>query len=223
MVHNNIKKIGIICGLKKEMNLVSLERDNIFCTQGYGSFSEDAAKDLLKKNVDIILNFGFVGSLTNKINNGDVILVKEVFNENKKKLTCDTSNSYFIEKLKKFNYIKSNLLTVQKLVNSNEDKCNLTKLFPNAKIVDMEAFFILNQLRKNKIPMISVKIVFDDLSFNLPRFLNKCIDKNGNLKFFNLTLELFKKPNRLLKLYQLRKYYVKSKKVLKDLIRVILT
>ena len=46
----------------------------------------------------------------------------------------------------------------------------------------MEAFYIKKELIKAKIPMISIKVVFDDLSYDIPLFIKDCIDENGNLK-----------------------------------------
>ena len=50
----------------------------------------------------------------------------------------------------------------------------------------MEAFYIKKELLKAKIPMISIKVIFDDLSFDIPLFIKDCINDNGELK-----IELF--------------------------------
>ena len=46
----------------------------------------------------------------------------------------------------------------------------------------MEAFYIKKELLKAKIPMISIKVIFDDLSFDIPPFIQDCINDNGDLK-----------------------------------------
>ena len=54
------KKIGFIFGLKREMKLVSQKNNNIICVYGYGKASKNAAKELIKFGVDIVINFGFL-------------------------------------------------------------------------------------------------------------------------------------------------------------------
>ena len=56
----------------------------------------------------------------------------------------------------------------------------------------MEAFYIKKELLKAKIPMISIKVIFDDLSFDIPLFIKDCINDYGNLKilfFYKVSIE----------------------------------
>ena len=81
------KKIGFIFGLKREMKLVSQKKDNIICVYGYGKASKSAAKELIKFGVDIVINFGFAGSISKNLKNGDIVFIDKLFNEKKEKLS----------------------------------------------------------------------------------------------------------------------------------------
>ena len=63
------KKIGFIFGLKREMKLVSHKNNNIICVYGYGKASKNATKKLIKFGVDIVINFGFAGSVSKSLKN----------------------------------------------------------------------------------------------------------------------------------------------------------
>ena len=82
----------------------------------------------------------------------------------------------------------------------------------------MEAFYIKKELIKAKIPMISIKVIFDDLSFDIPLFIKDCINDNGNLKIVPFFRKLVMNPLIIFDLFKLNTKFLKSKKVLKDLV-----
>ena len=177
------KKIGFIFGLKREMKLVSQKNNNIICVYGYGKASKNAAKELIKFGVDIVINFGFAGSISKSLKNGDIVFIDKLFNEEKEKLSTLKLDKDSLRNLENsFKFFNGNLLTVNKIVADKEEKLNLIKKFKSISVIDMEAFYIKKELIKAKIPMISIKVIFDDLSFDIPLFIKDCIDDNGNLK-----------------------------------------
>ena len=66
--------------------------------------------------------------------------------------------------------------------------------------------------------MISIKVIFDDLSFDIPLFMKDCIDVNGNLKIVPFFRKLVLNPLIIFDLLKLNTKFLKSKKVLKDLV-----
>ena len=82
----------------------------------------------------------------------------------------------------------------------------------------MEAFYIKKELLKAKIPMISLKVIFDDLSFDIPLFIQDCINDNGDLKKLLFFRKLALNPLIIFDLLKLNTKFLKSKKVLKDLV-----
>ena len=81
------KKIGFIFGLKREMKLVSYKNNNIVCVYGYGKASKNATRELIRLGVDIVFNFGFAGSISENLKNGDVVFINQIFNEKKERLS----------------------------------------------------------------------------------------------------------------------------------------
>ena len=214
-----IKKIGFIFGLKREMNLVSHKKNNIICVCGYGKGSKNATQELINFGVDIVINFGFAGSVSKNLKNGDIVFINKFFNEKKEKLSTLKFDKDLLRRLESsFKFFRGNLLTVNKIVADKKEKLNLVKKFKSISVIDMEAFYIKKELLKAKIPMMSIKVIFDDLSFDIPLFIQDCINDNGDLKRVTLFKKLVLNPLTIFDLMKLNFKFIKSKKVLKDLI-----
>ena len=214
-----IKKIGFIFGLKREMNLVSHKKNNIICVCGYGKGSKNATQELINFGVDIVINFGFAGSVSKNLKNGDIVFIDKFFNEKKEKLSTLKFDKDLLRRLESsFKFFRGNLLTVNKIVADKKEKLNLVKKFKSISVIDMEAFYIKKELLKAKIPMMSIKVIFDDLSFDIPLFIQDCINDNGDLKRVTLFKKLVLNPLTIFDLMKLNFKFIKSKKVLKDLI-----
>ena len=214
-----IKKIGFIFGLKKEMKLVSRTNNNKFCVYGYGKSSKEATKKLLKLGVDIVVNFGFVGSVSKSLKNGDIVLVNKILNEKNKRFPPSKFNQNFFKNLeKKIKFVKCNLLTVQKIVGDKKEKIKLVKKFKSISVIDMEAYYIKEELLKVRIPMLSFKVIFDDLSFDIPSYILDCINDRGELKTVHFVIRLISKPNRIFELMNVYFKFSKSRKALEALV-----
>ena len=214
-----IKKIGFIFGLKREMNLVSHKKNNIICVCGYGKGSKNATQELINFGVDIVINFGFAGSISKSLKNGDIVFIDKLFNEKKEKLSTLQFDKDLLRRLESsFKFFRGDLLTVNKIVAGKKEKLNLVKKFKSISVIDMEAFYIKKELLKARIPMMSIKVIFDDLSFDIPLFIQDCINDNGDLKRVTLFKKLVLNPLTIFDLMKLNFKFIKSKKVLKDLI-----
>ena len=212
-------KIGFIFGLRREAKLVLRKNDNIISVYGYGKASKYAARKLIKLGVDIVINFGFAGSITKSLKNGDIVFIDKLFNEEKEKISILKLDKGLLRNLENsFKFFNGNLLTVNKIVTDKEEKLNLIKKFKSISVIDMEAFYIKKELIKAKIPMISIKVIFDDLTFDIPLFIKDCINDNGNLKIVPFFRKLVLNPLIIFDLLKLNTKFLKSKKVLKDLV-----
>jgi len=213
------KKIGFIFGLKKEMKLVSATNSNKFCVYGYGRSSKKATKKLLKLGVDLVINFGFAGSVSKSLKNGDVVYINKILNEKNKKLPTSKFNNDFLKNLEKnLKFVKCNLLTVQKIVGDKKAKLKLVKKFESISVIDMEAYYIKEELLKVNIPMLTLKVIFDDLSFDIPYYILDCINEKGELKIFKFLIRLILKPKRIFELKNINFKFSNSKKVLEGLV-----
>ncbi len=213
------KKIGFIFGLKKEMKLVSNTNNNKFCVYGYGKSSREATKKLLKLGVDIVVNFGFAGSVSKSLKNGDIVFINKILNEKNKKLTSSKFDQDFFKNLeKKIKFVECNLLTVQKIVGDKREKLKLAKKFKSISVIDMEAYYIKEELLKVNIPMLSFKVIFDDLSFDIPSYVSDCVNNRGELKIVHFIIRLILKPKRIFELINVNFKFLRSKKALEGLV-----
>ena len=213
------KKIGFIFGLKKEMKLVSSYQNKKFCVYGYGKSSKEATQKLLELGVDIVINLGFAGSVSKTLKNGEVVFIKKILNEKNKKLHTSKFNKDLFRNLeKKLKFVECNLLTVQKVIVDKKEKLKLIKKFESISVIDMEAYYIREELLKANIPMASFKVIFDDLSFDIPSYIAECINNEGELKKINFLMQLILKPKRIFELLKINTKFSKSKKVLETLV-----
>ena len=101
MVFKEKLKIGIIVGLSSEKKAIPL-RDNLFIENGYGEKAYEAAKNVLKNNIDLIISFGLAGSLTKELKNSEIIIPSEVFDKKLKSIkTSLPFNSYLKKGLRR--------------------------------------------------------------------------------------------------------------------------
>ena len=114
--------------------------------------------------------------------------------------------------------MKCNLLTVQKIVGDKKAKLKLVKKFESISVIDMEAYYIKEELLKVNIPMLTLKVIFDDLSFDIPYYILDCINEKGELKIFKFLIRLILKPKRIFELKNINFKFSNSKKVLEGLV-----
>ena len=216
------KKIGFIFGLEREMKLFSSMSKKKYCVYGYGKSSKDATRKLLKLGVDVVINFGFVASISKKLKNGDIVLIDKIFNEKKEKLSTLKFDEDFLKNFKNnFNFVKCNLLTTQKIVKKKKDKLNLTKKFKSVSVIDMEAFYIKKELSKSNVPMISLKVIFDDLSFDIPSYILDSVNEKGEIRIVSFLNKLIADPKRVFDILELTARYYASERVLKGVINAL--
>ena len=216
------KKIGFIFGLEREMKLFSSMSKKKYCVYGYGKSSKDATRKLLKLGVDVVINFGFVASISKKLKNGDIVLIDKIFNEKKEKLSTLKFDEDFLKNFKNnFNFVKCNLLTTQKIVKRKKDKLNLTKKFKSVAVIDMEAFYIKKELSKSNVPMISLKVIFDELSFDIPSYILDSVNEKGEIRIVSFLNKLIANPKRVFDILELTARYYASERVLKGVINAL--
>ena len=169
-----------------------------------------------------MINFGFVASISKKLKNGDIVLIDKIFNEKKEKLSTLKFDEDFLKNFKNnFNFVKCNLLTTQKIVKKKKDKLNLTKKFKSVSVIDMEAFYIKKELSKSNVPMISLKVIFDDLSFDIPSYILDSVNEKGEIRIVSFLNKLIANPKRVFDILELTARYYASERVLKGVINAL--
>jgi len=217
-------RIGVVVGLEREKKLLKKFPDLII-GQGYGKNATQATKKVLSRKVDVILSFGFAGSLTKKIRNGDIVFPKKIYCEKgSSNKTSNKFSNYFLKKLKHLQIKRQNLLTVSKIIHGKKEKNHIfLKCKKKISLIDMESAIIQKQALIQKIPFLSARVIFDDISFNIPKFLTDSIDENGNLIIGILIRNLVKKPSRINDLITHLVKFNKAKKVLQNLFNNLFT
>ena len=86
----------------------------------------------------------------------------------------------------------------------------------------MEAFYLLKELKKKKKNFYSIKIVYDDLSFEIPTIFQNFLNDDGEFvlsKDFLITI--FKNPKLSIELINMGKKYFFCKRKLRYLFKKI--
>ena len=212
-------KIGIIVGLEREKKLLN-KTDFLIVEAGYNKNAIGASKKVLKNDVDVVVSFGLAGSIDNNLKNGEIIIPSFIVNHQKKKrFTSEKFNRLFISTLNIQQNFNQGLYTSNKIENLNT--LNKTNKIKNVSAVDMESFYILEESRNKKIPFCCIRVIFDDLNFNIPRFISKSIDEDGKVIFKKLIKGILKKPQNIGSLFVMFKYYLRAKTNLKKVSRAL--
>ena len=212
-------KIGIIVGLEREKKLLN-KTDFLIVEAGYNKNAIRATKKVLKNDVDVVVSFGLAGSIDKNLKNGEIIIPSFIVNHQKKKrFTSEKFNRLFISTLNIQQNFNQGLYTSNKIENLNT--LNKTNKIKNVSAVDMESFYILEESRNKKIPFCCIRVIFDDLNFNIPRFIGKLIDEDGKVIFKKLIKGILKKPQNIGSLFVMFKYYLRAKTNLKKVSRAL--
>ena len=103
-------------GLRREAKLVLHKNANIICVYGYGKASKNAAKELIKLGVDIVINFGFAGSISKSLKNGDIVFIEKILMKKKEKLSTLKFDKDLLRNLENnFKFFKAIYLLLIKL------------------------------------------------------------------------------------------------------------
>lgn len=211
------QKLLIIFGLKREYDIFSPTKnfDKIY------GFGKKALKNLKKLNlseIDTVVNIGYCGAIDSSIKSGDIIKIKNIVDEKGNKLKCVTKNKNNItKKIEELNLTELDLITTLTVKNLKE-KTELKKKYSNVSLVDMEAFHLLEELKKKKINFYSVKVVYDDLSFEIPTIFKSFIDEDGELIFCkDFLITIFRNPKFLIELIHMGMTYLICKRRLRYL------
>lgn len=212
---NKINSFGVIVGVKEELNIIN--KYNVLVKIGYGKVNARKVARELAKKVDCIVSFGFAGSLDPNLNNGHVIIPKNLVTyNNKQKLKLSQKYRLIIKKRINMTYLNENDLTsVDEIINDKKIKTQLFNKF-NVSSIDMESEAINNISREFQIPFIILRVIFDDTKFSIPEFIKKNTDHKGNVKYTKVLIDLVKEPFQIFEFFKLIKYYCVAKNKLRD-------
>ena len=213
---NKINSFGVIVGVKEELSVI--KKYNVLVKIGYGKLNARKVARELAKKVDCIVSFGFAGSVDPNLNNGHVIIPKNLVTyNNKQKLKLSQKYRLIIKKRLNMNYLNEDDLTsVDEIINDNKIKTRLLNKF-NVSSIDMESEAINNISREFQTPFIILRVIFDDTKFSIPEFIKKNTDHKGNVKYTKVLIDLIKEPLQIFQFFRLIRYYYVAKNKLRDI------
>ena len=211
------QKSLIIFGLKREYDTFSPTK-NFKKTYGFAKKSLSSLKAIDLSEIDTVINIGYCGAIDSSVKSGDIIRIKNIIDENGKKLRCNDSNkNSILKKIEKLNLKQLDLITTLRVKNLKE-KIELKKKYSNVSLVDMEAFYLLEELKRKKKNFYSIKIVYDDLSFEIPTIFQRFLNDDGELIFSkDFLIAILKNPKLAIELINMGKKYFFCKKRLRYL------
>ena len=206
---------GFIVGVKEEYN--ALKNTKYDVKIAYGAKNASKAAKILCKKVECIVSFGFAGSIDSKLTNGEIIIPKFLIDKNKKKKFLSSKHrSTILRKLSKQEVNEKGIISVDKIINENESKKRIYEKF-KASSIDMESDSIYKICCEKKIPLIIVRVIFDDLSFNIPNFIVKSTNSNGDISITSLLKFVSTSPKNFFILVRVYIYYLRAIRKLKEI------
>ncbi len=206
---------GFIVGVKEEYNVIKNLKYHVKIA--YGSKNSRKAAKMLCKKVKCVVSFGFAGSIDSELTNGEIIIPKFLINKRKKKVPL--SSKYRSTILKKLSHQKVNekgIVSVDKIINEKKEKEQIHRKF-KASSIDMESDSISKVCFDEKIPFIVVRVIFDDLSLNIPDYIVSNTDIDGNISIKSLIKFLLLNPEKIFNLIKVFIFYFVAKKKLKEI------
>ena len=208
---------GFIVGVKEEYN--ALKNTKYDVKIAYGAKKAKKAAKMLCKKVKCVVSFGFAGSVDSELNNGEIIVPKFIVDKRKRKKSL--SSKYRLQILHKLSNQKVNekgIISVDEILNEKKEKKKIFDKF-NASSVDMESDSIYKICFSQKIPFIILRVIFDDLSFNIPDFIIKNTNSDGNISINGLLKFILINPKKIFILFKVFIFYLRAKKKLKEILK----
>jgi adenosylhomocysteine nucleosidase len=191
---------------------------------GMGSHAEQATQYLLEHfQITALVSFGFGGALTANLAIGDLILCQNFYQsdhlDHQYSLASDPEllkTAVRVMHDKPVGWFVGDGLTVSKLVCYPGERAMWNKIY-NAKVVDMESFWIAEIAAQGKVPFLGVRAISDRYNERLPPF-DTFLDTEGKWLKYKTLRHFLSNPGDLKAIPLL---YVHSKKARRRLTKFI--
>ena len=214
---NKNDDFGFIVGVKEEYNVLKNSKYEV--KMAYGSEKAKKAAKILCSKVKCVVSFGFAGSVDSELKNGGIIVPKFIIDKSKKKKYL--SSKYRLQILDKLSNQKVNekgIISVDEIINEKKKKEKIFEKF-KASSVDMESDSIYKICFNQKIPFVILRVIFDDLSFNIPDFIIRNTNSEGDVSINGLLKFILINPEKIFILFKVFVFYLRAKKKLKEILK----
>ena len=218
-----MKKLGVIAALPAEAKCfqinklsfeapIEIEKNVFLCISGIGYKScLNAAKKLVKLNVDGLISWGIAGAISDSIKSGDVIIARSVINHKNIYSTSYEWQKKIISHFKNSSYkiFDGDIVSTEKICASFEEKM---KLFRKTKAlaIDMESAGIAEVAMAGNLDFIIIRAIADNADSNIPEAVIKNIDNFGRINIGKFLVFCLFHPTQIYETILLAKNYKKS-------------
>lgn len=204
--------LGVLVALQEELRAVepALSGMRAVCgLTGMGTSNARAgtAEFIEKHHPPLLVATGFAGGLRAGLAAGDVLIAASV------EMTCGERGSWsplpaLLEAaaaipVHGFQARQGRLVTVEKLISSTDEKARLAAEL-NADGVDMESGGILEAAAARGVPVLCVRAIVDDFSFELPLELGRLVLPDGRPRLLRIAGAVLARPGSIPGLLALR-------------------
>jgi adenosylhomocysteine nucleosidase len=155
--------------------------------------AQRVARTVLDWRPDVCISAGFAGGLNSAYRAGDVLVANNVRD--------GETQRTFASEPRIVNWVEDagarrigTLCTSAYMISSVEDKRRLGR---TADAVDMESFFILNEVHERGIPGVAIRAVSDAADERLPLDFTQVLDDRGRVRIAHLAREIARSPRRI--------------------------
>lgn len=163
-----------------------------------------------------VLLLGLCGSLSPRYGVGDIVIYQDCHYD-RTSLNCHPVAIALLQDSLSQKAFLGKSLTCDRVIFSTQEKVNLSKIY-RASAIDMESYAVLKTLSQMGIETGIVRVVSDDLRYNLPD-INPAIASDGSLNSFILAACMFKNPIAAMRLIR---GSLKGLKVLQEVTQAII-
>ena len=209
------QKTTVIVGLKEEYKVFKGLKVN--CQIAYGPKNSEVMAKKMLKDTDIFISFGFAASITTNLKNANIVIPNNLIwsNGSKHPVSRECKNS-IIKKIKDLEKFTFDSTSVEKIISSEKEKKIISKKL-SVDSLDMESVAIQKIAIKNNKKFVVVRVILDDLEFQIPNIIKKNTNNNGELNLKKFLIEIVFEPKNLFQIAKLIIYYLKALKKLKVL------
>jgi adenosylhomocysteine nucleosidase len=131
---------------------------------------------------------GYGGALTLQLSVGDVIVARDVIDENHQLYSCNANST-------------GRVLTVNRMIATVEEKLSLGERY-QATVCDMESTAVAEICRMRSVPFLAVRAISDSATRTLPAALDRII-VNGQVSVLRAIQKMIVQPKLVVEYYHL--------------------
>lgn len=146
---------------------------------------------------DLVIHFGLSGGLEPSLKPETIFFAKQIINDNNESLFVTETSALRENKVLATEFKTVKLLSINHVLKNPADKQKAYQKY-KCEAVDMESFAVLKICQEKKIPYLSLRVVFDEVSFDLTKLKSEAfLNSKGDIKPASSAMYFLKNPRQL--------------------------